>query len=231
MTPSIADALAGVFVALLATGVYAVERNAGARWAGTLPGHALGVLGAALMLVAAIAYTRRKRVAGPASTDMRAAMRLHVVAGLLGPYLVVLHSGFAFGGLAGALSLVMLLVVASGVVGRALFTLVPRTVATADPVRAAMLDAEFARLEIRLADLLREGAPDPAEHERIRREMVVLQHQQEVLRRDWSAADGGALWRRALSGWWYLHVPASAALWVLAVVHVVAALWYSTFSR
>lgn len=231
MQPRIAEATAAGLAALLATALFVVARSDGTNWAGTVPGHLLGVLGVLLMVVAAADYTRRKRAQGTNDTAMRTAMQRHVLAGLLGPYLVILHSGFAFAGLAGVLTLVMVMVVASGLIGRAIFTAVPRLVTTADPVRAAMLDAELARLEARNAELLRQGDPDPAERERIRREMTVVRHQEEVLRADWQAEGGAVLWRRALSGWWYLHIPMSAALWVLALVHIVAALWYATLSR
>ena len=231
MRPPIADAVAGGGAALLATAVYAVARQDGRAWASSWPGHLLGVAGILLMLFAAVDYGRRKRALAAPDTTMRDAMRLHVVAGLLGPYLVILHSGFAFGGLAGVLSLVMVVVVGSGIVGRALYTAVPRHVGVADPVRAAMLDAELARLELASADLLRQGDPDPARREALRHEMLNARHQEEVLRATWRANGPAESWRRLLRLWWYLHSPMSAALWVLAAVHVVAALWYATLSR
>ena len=181
------------------------------------------------MVVPALAFT-----ATPAPLTflaMRTAMRSHVIAGVLGPYLVILHSGFAFRGLAGALTLLMVLVVVSGVVGRAIFTAVPRQVSLIDPVRAAMLDADLARLETENADLLRRGDPDPARREAVRREMIALRHREELARSEWRVAGGTELWRRALGFWWYLHIPVSAALWVLAAAHIVAALWYGTLSR
>lgn len=231
MRPPIADAIAGGGVALIATVIYVVARETGPRWASTWPGHLLGIAGILLMLFAAVDYGRRKRAVAAPDVAMRDAMRLHVIAGLLGPFLVILHSGFAFGGLAGVLTLAMVIVVASGIVGRALYTAMPRHAGVADPVRAAMLDAELARLELANADLIRHGDPDPARREALRHEMLNVRHQEEVLRANWQAEGPAETWRRVLRVWWYLHVPLSATLWVLAAVHIVAALWYATPSR
>jgi hypothetical protein len=227
---SIADAAAGVVAALLATVAFVVWRTGTERWASAWPGHALGVLGIALMLWAGFAYTWRKRATSQANAPMRAAMRTHVIAGLLGPYLVILHSGLAFHGLAGVLTLLTVLVVASGLVGRAVFTAVPRQVAVADPVRAAMLEADLARLEASQADLLRADVPPGEQLDAVRRRMVEVRHEQEHLRNEWREAGPSVLWRRVMSVWWLLHVPLSLALWVLAAAHVVATLYYRTYA-
>lgn len=226
-----AELFAAVFTAAAAILAYLLARPGVARWAGAPVGHLLGAVGLGLMLWAGFGYTWRKRSTAPGVTAMRAAMYSHVAAGLLGPLLVILHSGFTFHGLAGILSLAMVLVVASGVVGRALFGAVPREVTVADPIRLAMLDAELARLEVQRADAARSSAPDPATEARVRRAMTDLQHEQEVLRTSWRAAGGAVAWRKVLSGWWFLHVPVSMALWLLALAHVGGALWYGTFSR
>ena len=160
---------------------------------------------------------------------MHAAMQLHIVAGLLGPYLVILHSGLAFHGLAGVLTLLMVLVVASGVVGRAVVAALPAHVELADPVRAALLDAELARLETRQAELAREGG-DATARDAVRREIASVRHEQELRRAEWMQVGGAAVARRAVSVWWLLHVPVSAALWVLALVHIVATLYFVTLS-
>ena len=85
--------------------------------------------------------------------------------------------------------------VVSGVVGRAIFTAVPRQVSLIDPVRAAMLDAELARLETENADLLRRGDPDPARREAVRREMIALRHREELARSEWRVAGERAVQR------------------------------------
>ncbi len=200
------------------------------RFPSTLAGHLMGALGLGLMLWAGFGYSWRKRhLSGGGS--MQRAMRLHAIAGSVGPLLVLLHSGLEFRGLAGMLTLVTFIVAATGVLGRAVFTAAPRAVAVSDPVRAAMLDAEMARLEVLAADRARAGAEDAEDDATLRARMVALRHEQEHLRAHWEQAPAAAAWRRALSGWWYLHVPLSYALWVLAAAHVVAALWFATLAR
>jgi hypothetical protein len=200
------------------------------RFPSTLAGHLLGALGLALMLWAGFGYSWRKRHAA-AGGAMQRAMRLHVIGGSVGPLLVLLHSGFAFRGLAGVLVLVTIVVAVSGVLGRLVFTAAPRAVSVSDPVRAAMLDAELARLEVLAADRARGGMDDPGGDEALRARMVALRHEQEHLRAHWRQAPASGAWRGVLSGWWYLHVPLSYGLWVLAAAHVVAALWFATLSR
>lgn len=200
------------------------------RFPSTLAGHLLGAVGLALMLWAGFGYSWRKRRAA-AGGAMQRAMRLHVIGGTLGPLLVLLHSGFGFRGLAGILVLVTIVVAASGVLGRLAFTAAPRAVSVSDPVRAAMLDAELARLEVLAADRARGGVDDPEGDDSLRARMVALRHEQEHLRAHWRQAPASGAWRAMLSGWWYLHVPLSYGLWVLAAAHVVAALWFSSFSR
>ncbi|HEX4933572.1 MAG TPA: hypothetical protein VFV33_10370 [Gemmatimonadaceae bacterium] len=228
---AIGEAVGGVAVALLATLAFVAWRANTERWASGLPGHALGMLGVALMLWAAFAYSWRKRHPHPGDTAMREAMQWHVFAGLLGPYLVILHSGLAFRGVAGVLTLAMVLVVASGVVGRAVYTAVPRRITVADPVRAALLDAEMARLEVELAELARAPNPDDARREALRAAFVSARHEQEHQRGTIEARGAGVGWRRLLSIWWFLHVPISLSLWVLAIAHVAGALYYGTLGR
>ena len=49
-----------------------------------------------------------------------------MVTGLVGPYMVLLHTAMRFNGLAGLTMLLTVVVVASGLVGRYLYTRVPR---------------------------------------------------------------------------------------------------------
>lgn len=226
-TTDLALAVAGVAGGLAA---FLLSGREAIRFPSTLAGHVMGTVGLGLMLWAGFGYSWRKRRTA-AGVSMQRAMRLHVIAGSVGPLLVLLHSGLEFHGLAGGLTLATLVVAGSGALGRAVFTAAPRAVAVSDPVRAAMLDAELARLEVLAADRARAGTVDAPGDEALRARMVALRHEQEHLRAHWEQAPASAAWRRALSGWWYLHVPLSYALWVLAAAHVVAALWYSTLAR
>ncbi len=231
MRPSTASILVGVVAAVLGTLALVAWRVHGLPWASTPFGHGMGVLGTLLMLWAGFGYAWRKRHLALGASSMRDAMTMHMVAGLAGPYLVILHSGFDFRGLAGVLTLLTMLVVASGIVGRLVFGVVPRAIVVADPVKAAMLEAEMAQIERRLAELSRQPSPAPEEVASLRDAMVALQHREELMRSRWRQEGGGVAWRRVMSLWWPLHIPGSVALWVVALAHVVGTLYYATFSR
>lgn len=90
-------------------------------------GYWLGIAGGILMLIL-IAYPLRKRWRAFSSLGRVAGwFRLHMVLGILGPALVVLHTNFKLGSLNSRLALfTMLVVVASGIVGRYLYAKVHR---------------------------------------------------------------------------------------------------------
>lgn len=165
---------AEVAIALAAAGagtaLYLLASRGGLPAPAGLIGHGLGILGGLLMLVAQTAYTWRKRPerSGPGPT--RLWLQIHVVAGLVGPYLILLHTAFRFRGLAGVLTLLMLVVVLSGCVGRYAYSAGPA---------ASGRDEKPGRLAI----------------------------------------------------WYLLHVPLTAALFGLALVHVAGALHYTHFLR
>lgn len=97
------------------------------RFAGSLWGGVLGVAGAFLML-APLAYLIVKRVKRlkklvTKRISMRTLLAWHIYAGVVGPILVILHTGHKFDSLLGiALTAMTLLVVVSGFVGRYLMT-------------------------------------------------------------------------------------------------------------
>jgi hypothetical protein len=91
-----------------------------------LVGHSLGIAGFLLMLFAETGYTWRKNVRREGYGPMRHWLQAHVFAGLVGPYLVLLHTSFRFRGVAGVAALLVLVVVASGIVGRFVYTAVPK---------------------------------------------------------------------------------------------------------
>ena len=76
-----------------ATGVIGVPRAA------DLLGHSLGVVGFALMVFTEVGYSLRKRATGRPRGTMRAWLQLHIFTGIVGPYLVLLHTAWSFNGL------------------------------------------------------------------------------------------------------------------------------------
>lgn len=86
-------------------------------------GYYLGLVGGVLMLLA-LAYSAVKRIKSLRATRlMRHWLRLHIVLGIVGPFLVLFHSTFQIGSLNGGIALVsMILVFLSGIVGRFLYS-------------------------------------------------------------------------------------------------------------
>jgi len=95
--------------------------------AGAFFGHMLGVLGFILMLLTEILYSIRKRSNSARWGSMAAWLQFHIFTGLVGPYLVLLHTSWKFNGLAGATTLLTIIIVISGFIGRYIYTQIPRT--------------------------------------------------------------------------------------------------------
>jgi len=90
-------------------------------------GHSLGIIGFTLMLMTEFLYSRRKRSRRARWGRMAIWLQFHIFTGIVGPYLVFLHTAFRFNGLAGVVLLFTFIVVLSGFVGRYIYTAVPRT--------------------------------------------------------------------------------------------------------
>jgi hypothetical protein len=119
--------------------------------AGSLFGHILGIIGFILMLSTEVLYSFRKRSKRARWGAMETWLKFHIFTGLVGPYLVLLHSSWKFNGLAGAVTLLTALIVLSGFVGRYIYTRIPRTLDpndTVDPTKAAALAKYRRRMAI-----------------------------------------------------------------------------------
>jgi hypothetical protein len=97
--------------------------------AGELYGHAIGILGFILMLMTETLYSLRKRSRSRVARWGRMSdwLQFHIYTGIVGPYMVLLHSSWKFNGLAGATMLLTVVIVLSGFVGRYIYTRIPRT--------------------------------------------------------------------------------------------------------
>ncbi len=185
--------------------------------AGEFFGHSIGVIGFILMLSTETLYSLRKRSRRAFWGPLSEWLSLHIFTGLVGPFLVLLHTAWKFGGLAGIVTWMMLVVVASGVLGRYLYALVPHS------RDGLVLQASDLELQIlALQDQINTLAVSQT------RQLKFLQLRQNLLKRQ---AKRLPLTRRLLSIWHFLHVPLSLALFVAAFVHVWAALYYGTLMR
>lgn len=140
---------------------YAVAQVWAVPSASGLFGHGLGILGFVLMLATEILYSWRKRQRGARWGRMSSWLRFHIFTGLVGPYMVLLHSSWKFNGLAGIVMLLTVIIVLSGIMGRYIYTAIPRT-ADGVELEAAALESQIAEVEAVL-DRWRETQPEISE--------------------------------------------------------------------
>ncbi len=112
-------------------------------------GHSLGILGFILMLMTETLYSLRKRSRKARWGRMSNWLDFHIFTGLVGPYLVLLHSSWKFNGLAGLVTLLMIIVVVSGFIGRYFYTALPRTVEGVE-LETSALEAEISAINAEL---------------------------------------------------------------------------------
>jgi hypothetical protein len=121
----------GAFIAgLIITGVYGavVLFTQQIPPAKELFGISLGIFGFILMLMTEILYSLRNRSRLARWGRMADWLKFHIFTGLVGPYMVLLHTSWKFNGLAGVITLFTIIIVISGFIGRYIYTLIPRTV-------------------------------------------------------------------------------------------------------
>ena len=123
--PELAYALAAI-VAVTALYGLAYSQASAFPTASSLVGHGIGIAGFILMLMTATLYSLRKLRTDARWGSTAGWLKLHMVTGLVGPYMVLLHTAMKFNGLAGLTMLLTVVVVVSGIVGRYLYTRVPR---------------------------------------------------------------------------------------------------------
>ncbi|HEX6309529.1 MAG TPA: hypothetical protein VFZ69_15130 [Longimicrobiales bacterium] len=211
--------LSAALAAVITAGYLAVARG-GPPAASGLVGHGLGLAGFALMALGTAGYAWRKRRSGPGS--MQWWLQAHVVSGIIGPYLALLHTGFAFRGLAGVAFLLVAVVVASGLVGRFAYTAVPRP----PPGYAADVARRWTEAVEQLSGHNRPTLFAASGGARGGQESLLPEPQ--LLAREVHAAER---MRALLAVWWVLHVPVALAMFALAVIHSLAALYYATLLR
>ena len=104
-----------------------------------------------MMLMTEILYSLRKRSRSARWGRMSSWLKFHIFTGIVGPYLVLLHTSWKFNGLAGISMLLTVVIVASGFIGRYIYTAVPRSlegsVPDADELKRRMsaIEAELQR--------------------------------------------------------------------------------------
>jgi len=160
-------------------------------------GHSIGIIGFVMMLMTETLYSLRKRSRRAGWGRMSSWLEFHIFTGLVGPYMVLLHSSWKFNGLAGIAMLLTVLIVISGVIGRYIYTSVPRTAEGAE-IEAAQLERQIAALDSELQQLLAES---PAESRAILQstaaQLGATGSPAVILGRGWDALRFRWKWRRA----------------------------------
>ena len=96
------------------------------RQSGSL-GHFLGILGS-LMMILMLAYSIRKRFKFARNWgNLNYWLSLHIFFGIAGPVLVLFHTVFKFSGIVSISFWSMVLVVLSGIIGKYIYELIPRS--------------------------------------------------------------------------------------------------------
>jgi hypothetical protein len=134
-------------VCLGLSGLYIVYQFFSEPSGGQPIGHWLGIIGTLLMVSTEVLYSLRKRTRWFKYGPVRHWLSAHIVTGLVGPFMVFMHSAFSFHGLAGFSLLITFIVVASGFVGRYLYTAIPHTIAGA-AATSGEIAAEVARVQL-----------------------------------------------------------------------------------
>lgn len=134
--------LAGITVIAITVFYLGMSLVIGVPPASSLIGHSIGVLGFVLMLATETLYSIRKRARRHPIGRMSDWLKFHIFTGIVGPYMVFLHTAWKFQGLAGITMLLTALVVFSGFLGRYIYTAVPRT-AHGVALEAHELEAEI----------------------------------------------------------------------------------------
>jgi hypothetical protein len=188
-------------------------------------GHSIGILGFILMLMTEILYSLRKRSRSTRWGRISTWLRFHIFTGLVGPYMVLLHSSWKFNGLAGITMLLTVVIVLSGFIGRYVYTAIPRT-ADGIEMEASELEAQIAatgaQLERWQKDQDRESTrPQAGQLKKL------IKHQQTMRRQMASLATA----RRFLALWHTVHIPIGMALFTSAFIHSCAAFYYATLLR
>jgi hypothetical protein len=95
--------------------------------ASELFGHGIGIVGFIFMLMTETLYSLRKRSRSVRWGRMSTWLQFHIFTGLVGPYMVLLHTSWKFNGLAGVTTLFTVIIVVSGFIGRYIYTRIPRS--------------------------------------------------------------------------------------------------------
>lgn len=236
-----------VFLMLILWLGFVVHRSP--RFAGSLWGGMLGVAGGVLMLVPLV-YLVIKRVpplkkAVTRRVPMHTLLAWHVYAGILGPILVLLHTGHKFESPLGiALTAMTLIVVLSGFVGRYLMRQISQEIRDKQALRAGLETQyqqvadelaqypycapafqPFASIVPRLLAPLFVPSIEGASTVAMTRSVRAVQLTESIADVEY-AVKTHELFKRVFAKWLKLHIALSIVLYILLALHVWAGIHF-----
>lgn len=164
------ELVAALICIVLLTAAYLFVADVAPLRPSSLLGHGIGILGFVLMLSTETLYSWRKTRRRAQWGRTRTWLSAHIFTGIVGPYMVFLHTGFRFAGLAGIVFWLAVIVVCSGFVGRYFYTAVPRT-STGAEMEGAQLEAAIGEAETQLEAWL---SAHPAQFKALADQMKLL---------------------------------------------------------
>lgn len=220
-------------------------------------GHWLGIIGTLLMVMTETLYSLRKRTrllnwAGP----VRRWLSIHIITGLVGPFLVLMHTGLQFRGLAGVTFGLTVVVVGSGFIGRYLYTALQQQLGTRAQTfqvlegETAQVQAYLQQMEADKPDQVRQIATRLQQQmnhnskweqwryrRRLRRELRHLEEKEAVQQRQLThlqrqqmkltrQMDHLGQTRQMFQLWHTIHIPIGVTLFVATAVHILAAFYF-----
>jgi len=94
-----------------------------------LIGHGLGIVGTLLIVIGVFSYMARKRYRFFSRFGrLKYWLEFHIFLCVLGPIMILFHTAFKFGGIVSISFWSMVIVVASGIIGRFIYLQIPRTI-------------------------------------------------------------------------------------------------------
>ncbi len=94
-----------------------------------LIGHGLGIVGTLLIIIGVFSYMARKRYKFLSRFGrLKYWLEFHIFLCILGPIMILFHTAFKFGGIVSISFWSMVIVVASGVIGRFIYIQIPRSI-------------------------------------------------------------------------------------------------------
>lgn len=222
--------LAMIFLLLLAGFLWVQV----ASFSGSLPGHLIGVLGT-LVMGYTLVYPFRKRVLG--KKGKKNPLKNHIYAGLIGPCLVIVHSGHAYSSWNGTLAfLAMVTIVLSGLAGRYLLRKINRSVKYqkqgVDILRSQLMERKsqideqacvrILELNDSYGDVDEENSSDPLIKKHCD-ELVALAHS--IVETEY-ALQGLSKTKALFEKWRTVHIYLTAFLFAMIFVHALSTIYY-----